>query len=120
MCDQQWRDRAHDLILNRENVVEFAVVALAPEMGATFRIHQLRRDAHAIIGAANTALQHVTYAQLAPDLTFVDRLALVMERRMPSDYLKLCEVQQLVDNAVTEAVSQIILLGNARKGLERH
>ena len=48
MCDQQRRNRAHDLVLNREHVVERSIVALRPAMGAGLCINELCRNANAI------------------------------------------------------------------------
>ena len=44
-----------------------------------FRFEQLRGDAQSLARLAHTALQHVSHAQFAPDLTHVDRLALICE-----------------------------------------
>src|SRR5262245_8911637 len=69
-------NRAHDLVLYREHVIETSVVALGPEMGTGGRIHQLHRDAHPILATPDTALQGVTHSQLAPDLARHDHLSL--------------------------------------------
>ena len=50
---------ADDLILNREDVRHFAVVALGPEMVSVGGLDQLRGDADAVTGAAHAAFQHV-------------------------------------------------------------
>lgn len=73
--DQPRGNRAHDLVLYREHVIETSVVALGPEMGTGGRIHQLHRDAHPILATPDTALQGVTHSQLAPDLARHDHLS---------------------------------------------
>ena len=54
---QRVDDLERDLVLQRENVGEIAVVALAPEMPAGSRVDQLRSDPDAIAGAADRTFQ---------------------------------------------------------------
>ena len=45
----RWFDSGHDgfgdLVLHREHTVHHSVMAVSPDMGAGFRLDQLRRDA---------------------------------------------------------------------------
>ena len=66
-------DRQRDLVLQREDVVELAVVALGPDVGAGRRIDELAGDAHAIRRLAHAAFEHVAHAEFAADLLHVDR-----------------------------------------------
>jgi hypothetical protein len=68
-----------DLVLEVENVLERAVVFLGPEMRTALGFEELRRDADAVAGPPHSALDYIAHAELAPDLTDVDRLALVGE-----------------------------------------
>jgi hypothetical protein len=52
-------------------------------------IHELSGDANAIAGLADTALQHVTDTEFAPDLLDIDSSALEREAGVPSDNEKL-------------------------------
>ena len=62
------RKRSHDpvrnLVLQRENILERAVVALGPDMRVRFRVDQLRIDPDLVSGAAHAALEHVANAEL--------------------------------------------------------
>ena len=60
-------DPMTDVILNLENIGQIAIVAVAPEMSATFRIDELRGNAHALAGPADRAFEHGTHPQLAAD-----------------------------------------------------
>ena len=62
-----------DIVLDLENIGQIAVVAVAPEMSATFRVDELRGNAHALAGPADRAFEHGTHAELAADGANVDR-----------------------------------------------
>ena len=79
-------DRARDLILHREHVLDLAIIALGPAMPAGGAVDELSCDADAIAGALNAALQDIAHAELLADLTEVNRPALVLKRRVPSDH----------------------------------
>src|SRR5713226_3628731 len=55
-------DLSHDLVLQRKDVPQRAVVMFSPYMIARGRIHQLSRDAHLVVSFAYTALQHVLHS----------------------------------------------------------
>src|SRR5262245_60612670 len=79
MSGQDRRNRAGQLILDGENVLELTVVALGPAMGAGHGIDELHGDTNPVTTATNAALQDVTHSQLAPHLTHVRRSTLVLE-----------------------------------------
>src|SRR6267142_6417466 len=79
VCDQQWRNRAYDLVLNREYIVELSVVPFGPAMRAGLCIDQLCSNAHAITAAADAPFQHVTDTQLAANLADIGSRSLVLE-----------------------------------------
>src|SRR5262249_59851181 len=80
---QRDRERAddllHHLVLGCEDVGEIAIEPLGPQMPAAAGIDELRRDAHAIAGLADAALEHEAHAESPPDLLHFDLLALVHE-----------------------------------------
>ena len=57
---QRLDDRLGDLVLQREDVVEVAVVALGPDVAAGRAVDELRGDAHAVAGFAHAAFEHVS------------------------------------------------------------
>ena len=62
---QRGDDRGRDLVLDREDVLEVAVVALGPEVVVGRGVDQLHRDAHPLPDLAHAALDHVLHAELA-------------------------------------------------------
>ena len=74
---QRRDDRAGYLVLDGEDVLEFAVVAFCPDVPVGFRVDQLHCDADAIAGLSHAALENVFDAELARDLLHLHRLALV-------------------------------------------
>jgi hypothetical protein len=61
-------DTARRLVLHLEDVVERAIEAVCPDVGACRRVDQLTGDAHAITGFAHRAFEDIAHAQFAPDL----------------------------------------------------
>src|SRR3546814_17833614 len=62
ICDRAG-DLAGDLVLQREQVPEGAVVMLGPQGAAIGGTDQLRGDAHRVAGVAHAALQQVRDAE---------------------------------------------------------
>src|SRR5258708_32858510 len=79
------RYRLGDLVLDREDIGEIAVVTLGPDVVAGFGLDQLRGDADAVAGFTQAAFEHVAHAKLAPDLLHVHRVTLVSEARVAGD-----------------------------------
>src|SRR5215470_17025692 len=110
MSRQDRDNRARYLVLNSEDVDEFAVVSLGPTVRAGRGIDELRRDADAVAAAPNAALQYISCAQLPPDLPDIDRLALVLEGRIARDNHELRKPRQLGRNVLGNTVAEIVLL----------
>jgi hypothetical protein len=79
-------DPARDIVLDLENIGQIAVVTIAPEMSAAFRVDELRGDAHALAGPPDRAFEHGADTELPADGANVDRAALVGEARIAGDY----------------------------------
>src|SRR5947209_7385250 len=77
--DQQRRNGVHDLVLNREYIVELSVVPLSPAMRAGLCINQLYSNAHAITATADAPLQHVMDTQLTANLAHIGGFVLISE-----------------------------------------
>ena len=73
---QRLDDAVRDLVLQREDVGQVAVVAVRPQMRAVGGVDELRGDAHPVAGAADRALQHRRHAEVAPDVRTSMRLPL--------------------------------------------
>jgi hypothetical protein len=88
-------------------------------MPAAAGIDELRRDAHAIAGLADAALEHKAHAQVAPDLLHFDRPALVGEGGVARDDEQARDLREVGDQVFGHAVSKILLLRVAAHVLER-
>jgi len=73
------------LVLHHEDLCKIAVIALGPDMLIALGFNQLRCDADAVAGFAQTALEHIAHAELAPDPLHIDGAALVGERGVAGD-----------------------------------
>src|SRR5204863_8205411 len=85
MHDENRDNRAHNLILDEEDVFQPTVVVLGPAMGPGDGIDQLGGDANAISAPPYTALKHVVYPKFAPHLANIDCRALVLEAGIAGD-----------------------------------
>src|SRR6516225_2436232 len=88
-------------------------------MRASLRFDQLRADAHPPTALSDRAFQNVAHAQLATDLLYVDRLALVGEGAVASDHEKPSDAAECRNYLLDHAVGEILLLGVAGQVLER-
>src|SRR6516164_10513751 len=107
MRGQNPNDRAHDVVLDRKNVLECAVVMLGPSMSPRGNVDQLSRNANVILALARAAFQQIADVQFASDLAHVYRLTLVLKARIASDDEQLGEAGQLSDDVFDDAVDQI-------------
>jgi len=102
-------DGAGDLVLDSKHVFKFSVIALGPAMGASSRVDELRRDTHAISSSADTAFEHVAYAELPAHFPDVGRLPFVLEARVARDDEELGEAGELCDDVLGDAVAEVVL-----------
>src|SRR5437764_14379078 len=82
---QRRRDRIGDLVLNREDVGERAIIPLGPDVPAAFCLDQLRGDADLAAGRAQTAFEHIAHAELDANLPDIGGSALVGEGGVAGD-----------------------------------
>ena len=111
MHGKQRHDRSDDLVLDGKSVIELGIVVVGPPVRSGCGVDQLGADADAFAGAANAALQHVAHSELAPDLSDIRRLALVLEAGITRDDEQLAEPRELRDDVLDDAVGQVLLLG---------
>src|SRR5262245_31928694 len=111
-------DGLRDPVLELEDVFQYAVISVGPEMGTGVRLDELFGDAQAIAALAHAPLEHVANAELAPDLLDVDDLALVGEARIPRDHEQPVDTRQAGDDVLDHAVREIFLVGIAADVLE--
>ena len=58
-------DRSRHRILECEHVLQFAIIAISPEIGLVRDLNQVNGDSYAVGGAANATLDQVVGVQLA-------------------------------------------------------
>ena len=87
-------------------------------MPAAAGIDELRRDAHAIAGLADAALEQKAHAQVASDLLHFDRPALVGEGGVARDHEQARGLREVGDQVFGHAVAEIFLLRIAAHVLE--
>jgi hypothetical protein len=105
-----------DLVLDGKGILEFAIIALGPAMGAGRGVDKLGSDADAVAGAANAALQHdVARAKFGRDLPHIDGLTLVPEARVAGDDEQFGEPRQLCDDVLGDALAEVFLIRVARR-----
>jgi hypothetical protein len=85
MSSERRDNRSRHFILDREDVVKLAVISLRPAVGAGQGIDELRGDADATAAAPYATLQYIPHAQVLPDVSNINRLALVLEGRIACD-----------------------------------
>ena len=71
---------SRNLILDRENIVELAVVSLRPQMVAVGSVDQLRGNSHPLVRSANAAFQHRCDVELPANFGDAQLLAFESER----------------------------------------
>src|SRR5262245_44509548 len=72
VASDRCRDRAADLILEREHVLYLAVILLGPDVPAGGRINELRCDANTIAHSAHAALHQIACTELETHLLQVE------------------------------------------------
>ena len=112
-------DTARDLVLQFENVVEGAIEAVRPNVGAGRRIDQLTGDAHALPRIAHAPFQHVAHAQFPRHLPYTDRPALEGEARIARDHEQPGQTRDRGRDLFDHTVREIFLIGVAAQVLKR-
>src|SRR5947209_9505044 len=83
---QRDRNLTRYLVKQPEQVVGGLLEAIGPDMKVGLGVDQLGIDADPISNPAHAALQDVTNAQVATDLSAVDQLIAISERRVAGDH----------------------------------
>ena len=107
---QRRDDRADDLVLHGENIVERAIVALRPEVIAGCRVDELGRDPDARAGPPHAAFEDIADTELPTDTPHVAAAVAKLERRVARDDRYLPKARQFRDDVLGDAVREILLL----------
>jgi hypothetical protein len=106
-------DRAHDLVLDREDVFQFTVIRLRPQMSTSRRIDELCSDANSIARPAYAALHYELHAQPLSDFSDVNPLTTKGEGRIASDYEERAKSGQFCDDVLDNPIAEILLFWNS-------
>jgi len=111
-------DRAGDLVLDGEHVVELAFILGGPDLIAGCGIGELCSDANPLATLADAAFEHVAHAEFLGDLLDVNGPALVGEGGIAGDHEEPPHLRQGRENILADAVAEILLLGIVAHVLE--
>ena len=111
---QRVDDGVRDVVLQLEDVLELAVVALGPDMAVGAPVDQLRGDAHPVVHLAHAAFKQILHAQPRGHAVKVLGAALVGEGSVARHHEQRGDLREIGDDVLGDAVAEIILLGVAR------
>ena len=118
---QRIDNRGCDLILHREDVVEFAVVGFRPEVVATGDVDELCGDTYLVAGLAHRALEHGCHVERIADLDDVVFVATELERRSPGGNLEPVDLREHIKQFLGDAVTEVDLVAlRAHVGKRQH
>ena len=100
---------SNNVVLHLEQIGQFLVETLGPEMRAGVAIDQLYVNAHAVAPALHPPLQRVAHVQVAADLPEIDRFTLVGEGGVAGDDERAGNTRQIDGEALGDAVGKIFL-----------
>ena len=106
-------DRAGDLILKIEQVLELQVEPVGPQRGLGGRVDELDGDAKALIRPAQTAAENVAHAEAALDLLGRIGAQVEQEGRMPRDHHQVAEPREAGDDILGDALAEVVVAGIA-------
>ena len=111
---QRLGDLARHFVLHFENVLHLAVEALRPQRKIGVRVHELRADAQARAGAAQSAGEDVSRAELLADLRGSHRLVAKGQHGGAGKGVQSPNLGKLGDDVLGDAVAQVfVFLGAA-------
>jgi hypothetical protein len=107
------RDRAGDLILQIEQVLELQVEPIGPQRGFGGRVDEFDGDAKALVRPAQAAAENVAHAEAALDL--LGRIAAQVEQegRVPRDHHQVAEPGEAGDDVFGDALAEMVVAGIA-------
>ena len=112
-------DVARDSVLQAEDVLQVAVVAIRPYVATARGVDELRVDANVGAAFAHAAFQDITNAERLRDLSHVVRFAFVRERGIAGDDEQSRHLGQIGDEVLGDPIGEIRLFGIAAHVVER-
>ena len=106
---QLLRDRAGDLRLHREDVLQFPVVGVGPDIGAVGGFNQRHRDADPVGGFPHAAFEQVIDAELFADRLAVVGLAFELKRGGAPDDFQVRQARERGDEFFRHPIGEIFV-----------
>ena len=106
-------DRAGDLVLDREHVLQLAIVGVRPLLRVVACVDELRRNPQAIARLPHASFEDPADPQLRGDVWYVRRGALEGEGGRARRDAKALEPAQSIDQLLGHAVGENSLAGSA-------
>lgn len=107
---QGLQNRARDLFLNVEHIIEHAGILLRPEMCIVCCIDQLRRDAETVPRFPYAPLQNVSHVDFSGDLRNLLFRPFECHRRAARNDKKVMDMGQIRDDLFCETVTEIFIV----------
>ena len=112
-------DGLGNLVLDRENVGQVAVVAIGPDVATASAVDQLGVDPDPRARLADAPLEDVADPEFGGDLGQIGRLALVGETGVAPDHEQTADLAEVGDDIFADPVGEIFLFGIAAHVVER-
>ena len=114
-------DALHNGVLHSEQIFEFAVVTLGPEVRLILCLDELNGDSYTVRPAPNAALDKIVRIQLFTDFLGSQLASFVLCNRTAGYYGQLIPIQlsNLRDHFFSQAVTEEFLVGIVAQVLER-
>src|ERR1700722_13136657 len=107
---QSLDDGFGDFGLQREDIVQVAIVALGPEVLVTRTVDQLGGDAYAATRLAHAAFEDEADLEFAREFEDINMLALVHKRAVARNDGQCRNLAQISDDVLGDAVAEVLLL----------
>jgi hypothetical protein len=96
-----------NILLDSQDVGNFAVILRPPELCAGCCIHQIHLNVERVAHLAHSSHQHRAHVQIAPDLLRISLSPLVSESRAARRDSQPLKLRKAVDQAFADAVRKI-------------
>src|SRR4051812_9857535 len=110
VCLQRALHRSRDLLVDREDVAQLALVTFRPQMAAVRDIDELHCHPDSIPRLAHAALDHLADVQQPPNLANVAGGVSELEARSSRHHTQPANLREVMDELVCQAVTEILVL----------
>src|SRR5689334_8096190 len=101
------RNRLGNFVLNRKNIVQFAIKFFGPRLQPVLDVDQLHVDAHLIANLLQTAFQNMCYAEYLADFTQIEIISLELESRSARGHFQTGNLSERVEYFLRNAITEV-------------